>query len=66
MRSESAGREHAHRHLDFPGFAQEFLRRNPDYICDYRRLCGNNPSEETSVEKEMMALRWGLSFPVRP
>lgn len=66
MRSESADREHARHHRDFPGFAQEFLRRNPDYNSDYRRLCGNNPSEETSVEKEMMALRWGLGFPVRP
>ena len=66
MRSESASREYAHRQLDFPGFAQEFVRRNPDYISDYRRLGGNSPSEETIVEKEMMALPWGLSFPVRP
>lgn len=53
------------RHLDFPGFAQEFLRRNPAYRADYRQISGATGWPGSSSDKEIMALRWGLSFPVR-
>ena len=45
--------------LDFAGFAQAFLRRNPDYARDYR-VINNAPPDE----QEVMARRWGLCFPV--
>ena len=45
--------------LDFAGFAQEFLRRNPDYVHDYRFVGGLPPDEQ-----EVMAHRWGLYFPM--
>lgn len=47
--------------LDFPGFAQEFLRRNPSYRAEYRDLmtAGRN---RKPVKEEEMARRWGLSF----
>lgn len=45
--------------LDFAGFAQEFLRRNPDYVRNYRAL-GSAPPDD----QEVMARRWGLCFPV--
>lgn len=53
------------RPLDFSGFAQEFLRRNPAYRDDYRRISGEAGGPRSSSDKEIMALRWGLSFPVR-
>ena len=45
--------------LDFAGFAQEFLRRNPDYAQDYRAV-----GRASLSEQEVMARRWGLCFPV--
>ncbi|SNS95384.1 transcriptional regulator domain-containing protein [Sphingopyxis indica] len=48
--------------LDKPGFAQEFLRRNPRYRCDYQNvMCSRRDSSE---EQEVMAQRWGLCFPL--
>jgi hypothetical protein len=44
--------------LDFAGFAQEFLRRNPDYAQDYRAV-----GSASLDEQEVMARRWGLCFP---
>ncbi|WP_119034818.1 transcriptional regulator domain-containing protein [Hephaestia caeni] len=52
--------------LDLAGFAQEFLRRNADYRAQYRELM-RHPADSTSLmAPEVMARRWGLSFPVRP
>lgn len=49
--------------LDFPGFAQEFLRRNPVYRAHYHRvMSGKHASSQQ--EQEDMARRWGLSFSV--
>lgn len=49
--------------LDRAGFAQEFLRRNPRYRADWEKV---GPMREGSVqEQEVMARRWGLSFPLR-
>lgn len=47
--------------LDFPGFAQEFLRRNPLYRADYHKVMSGNHAR-AEQEQEDMARRWGLSF----
>lgn len=49
--------------LDRPGFAQEFLRRNPRYRSDYRNVM--RARRGSTAEREVMARRWGLSFPLR-
>lgn len=49
--------------MDFPGFAQEFLRRNPVYRKEYREVMTGKHTVHR-VEQEEMARRWGLSFPV--
>lgn len=61
---EPARSGHVRRDLDFAGFAQEFLRRNPDYAADYERLHRDSPVQGWAIEKETMAQRWGLSFSV--
>ncbi len=54
--------------LDNAGFAQEFLRRNPDYCRGYhdlvRRIAAEGLDEAAVMEE--YAHRWGLSFPVPP
>ena len=50
--------------LDFPGYAQEFLRRSQDYRRDYDRVMSDPHADPAS--QEGMAQRWGLSFPGRP
>ncbi|OUC56125.1 hypothetical protein CA262_15610 [Sphingobium sp. GW456-12-10-14-TSB1] len=49
--------------LDKPGFAQEFLRRNPRYRSDYQKVMRTRRS--STEEQEVMARRWGLAFPLR-
>jgi hypothetical protein len=51
--------------LDRPQFAAEFLRRNPDYIKDYRTTQGQIASGSLAHDAgmERLARRWGLSFP---
>lgn len=53
--------------LEPPGFAQEFLRRNPRYRQDYahmaRRIAAGAVSEDVATAD--LACRWGLSFPRR-
>lgn len=53
--------------LDLAGFAQEFLRRNPDYCREYHALARGRPLAELAADVAMLALarRWGLSFPLR-
>lgn len=65
MSIEPARSRKARRDLDFAGFAQEFLRRNPDYAADYERFHRDSPVQGWAIEKETMAQRWGLSFSVR-
>ncbi len=48
--------------LDFAGFAQEFLRRNPDYIRQYRDLAPIAENAKSVAEAEVMARNWGLCF----
>lgn len=51
--------------LDRPQFAAEFLRRNPDYIKDYRttqdQIASGSLAHDVGMER--LARRWGLSFP---
>lgn len=51
--------------LDRAQFAAEFLRRNPDYIEDYRntqnQIASGSQPHESGLEG--LARRWGLSFP---
>ena len=52
---------------DYADFAQEFLRRNPDYIRDFEQTeerARANPAKAQD-EREGLARRWGLSFPLR-
>lgn len=49
--------------LDFPGFAQEFLRRNPVYRAHYHKVMSGKHAR-AQQEQEDMARRWGLSFSV--
>lgn len=49
--------------LDFPGYAQEFLRRSPDYRRDYQSVMSDRQADPAS--QEGMARRWGLCFPGR-
>jgi hypothetical protein len=53
--------------LDRPGFAWEFLRRNPGYQEDYETIVRGAASDAGSggVTSEALARRWGLAFPGR-
>jgi hypothetical protein len=44
--------------LDFAGFAQEFLRRNPAYRADWHRASVKSPVPSDGGP----ARQWGLSF----
>ncbi|WP_367348029.1 transcriptional regulator domain-containing protein [Sphingobium yanoikuyae] len=59
--NEAAGRQQ----LDLPGFAQEFLRRNLRYRAEYHALA-ILPAGQAPSAREVMARRWGLSFPLCP
>lgn len=50
--------------LDFAGFAQEFLRRNPAYVREYRAVMPGTGPVRSSSEQEEMARNWGLTFPL--
>lgn len=50
--------------LDFPGYAQEFLRRNPDYRIQYKQMMAGIVEGTPPDPQEVMAQRWGLSFPL--
>lgn len=50
--------------LDLAGFAQEFLRRNPRYRSDYRKVAPVPPDRDPAMAQEVMARHWGLAFPV--
>jgi hypothetical protein len=53
--------------LDRPGFAWEFLRRNPAYQEDYETMVRGAASDAGSegMTWDALAWRWGLSFPGR-
>ncbi len=50
--------------LDAPDFAWEFLRRNPEYQQDYKRLRDRGPDDEKA--EIALSNKWGLSFRGRP
>lgn len=50
--------------LDFAGFAQEFLRRNPIYRSEYAAVTRRPAGDRTASAQEAMARFWGLSFPM--
>lgn len=52
--------------FDFSDFAQEFLRRNPDYRHQFARVrrAGGGPSSSDAVRRR--ARSWGLEFLRRP
>ena len=52
--------------LDFAGFAQEFLRRNPTYRSEYNAVMYGSEGDHTTTVQEAMARSWGLDFPMRP
>lgn len=51
------------RSMDAPGFAWQFLNRNPDFECDRRRL--ERVSQQgplAAAELDRFAQRWGVRF----
>jgi hypothetical protein len=54
--------------LDRPGFAWEFLRRNPAYQEDYNTIAQEDASDAAGEgsRREPLVSRWGLTFPDRP
>lgn len=49
---------------DYADFAQEFLRRNPDYRLQYRQLGEAAVMALGTSGYREMAHHWGLEFPV--
>lgn len=51
---------------DNADFAQEFLRRNPDYRREFDEACARIRARGSNLDKEMegLARRWGMTFPV--
>jgi hypothetical protein len=50
--------------LDRPGFAWEFLRRNPAYQEDYQRVVRKDASHASfeGHSRDALVWRWGLAF----
>ncbi|MGE0776530.1 MAG: DUF6499 domain-containing protein [Sphingomonadaceae bacterium] len=61
-----AAAEHYAGH-DLADFAQEFLRRNPEYQRDFAATEERATADQgrADAEREGLARRWGLSFPLR-
>ncbi|MGV2497579.1 transcriptional regulator domain-containing protein [Pelagerythrobacter aerophilus] len=51
--------------FDFSDFAQEFLRRNPDYRTQFVRFDRGNTGTTQSLAARRSARPWGLEFPRR-
>lgn len=60
--AQGSGQGTGLRDLDFAGFAQEFLRRNPAYVRDYQKVMRVRTAPGARVAMEEMAHPWGLSF----
>ncbi|GAA4772550.1 hypothetical protein GCM10023219_19620 [Stakelama sediminis] len=62
--ADYAERFKTHDHADF---AQEFLRRSPDYAREYAKTEQRAAADPAKAqeEREGLARRWGLSFPLR-
>ncbi|KUO56524.1 MAG: hypothetical protein APF78_09345 [Sphingomonadales bacterium BRH_c3] len=53
-----------YRNYDLADFAQEFLRRNPEYGAQYEQLRIAGCLDPGSMACRQMAYPWGLEFPV--
>jgi len=53
--------------FDYADFAQEFLRRNPDYCHEYHDAERDIPPDDKDAQAKMevLARRWGLAFSLR-
>ena len=53
----AAAKEETHRRprLDFPGYAQEFLRRSPDYCSQYARLIAQRDAASRIARNQPLA-----------
>lgn len=52
--------------LDYADFAQEFLRRNPDYCRQYHAVMAPGGAVDQDQALANLARHWGLSFPLHP
>lgn len=50
---------------DFADFAQEFLRRNPDYQAEYSQVDQSPSKSDEPNRRDAIANKWGLSFRLR-
>jgi hypothetical protein len=51
--------------LDYSDFAQEFLRRNPDYRAQFARFRGAGDGTTQALASRRCARSWGLEFSYR-
>lgn len=65
MARSSDGQNHFDR-FDFSDFAQEFLRRNPDYRAQFVRFRGADAGKTQALASRRCARSWGLEFPPGP
>ena len=60
---QDAGAYGGTRSLDAPGYAWEFLKRNPLFVREFRLLRRTARRRRlTRVEQGLFALRWGVRF----
>lgn len=59
-RSPKAAEDYANH--DFADFAQEFLRRNPDYQADYKVVEKPPATADGAEIRDAIANKWGLVF----
>jgi len=62
MARPSEGQDHFDG-FDFSDFAQEFLRRNPDYRAQFARFSGAVDGTTQALASRRCARSWGLEFP---
>ena len=65
MTRPTEGQMHFDR-FDFSDFAQEFLRRNPDYRAQFARYRGAGDGKTQALARRRCARSWGLEFPRGP
>lgn len=63
--ARSPGSQHCVGGFDFSDFAQEFLRRNPDYRFRFAEAARIGRGALRSPANRRMAHPWGIEFPCR-